>query len=136
MTLTDPAQTLREVIEAQDELDQAIGLIFSSKDVGPDAREKLRNLLKFYAKKAHPFRACVRDNSKRFGPGRVEKVCATLKDMIKGTTHWRHGGHGAMAASFDGLEIPEIDDEVAGLIMSLPDEKLDKLVEAAIADET
>lgn len=35
---------------------------------------------------------CVRDNLSRFGPGRTEAVCAALKDTIKGTTKWRHGG--------------------------------------------
>jgi hypothetical protein len=60
--------------------------------VSPTARVKLRGILKKYAKDPHPFRACVRDNMKRFGPGRTEAVCATLKDTIKGTTKWRNGG--------------------------------------------
>jgi hypothetical protein len=60
--------------------------------VGPAARVKLRNILKKYAKDPHPFRACVKDNMKRFGPGRTEAVCAALKDTIKGTTKWRNGG--------------------------------------------
>jgi hypothetical protein len=34
----------------------------------------------------------VKDNMKRFGPGRTEAVCAALKDTIKGTTKWRKGG--------------------------------------------
>ena len=50
--------------------------------------KKLRPLVKFYAKKAHPFRACVNDNRKRFGP-LTEKYCAIIKDLIKGTTKWR-----------------------------------------------
>lgn len=57
--------------------------------VGPHAKVKLRNLLKYYAKKPHPFTACVRDNMKRFGPGRTEAVCATLKDVIRGRKDWR-----------------------------------------------
>ena len=60
----------------------------SAKDVGPEARAKLKGLLQHYAKKKHPFTACVRDNRKRFGPG-AEAVCATLKDIIRGTTYWR-----------------------------------------------
>jgi hypothetical protein len=73
--------------------------------VGPHARHKLRGLLRYYAKKDHPFTACVHDNMKRFGPNRTERVCATVKDIIRGTTHWRghpeldHGAPGAVAAS-------------------------------------
>jgi len=60
--------------------------------ISPTAKVKLRGILKKYAKEAHPFRACVRDNMKRFGPGRTEAVCATLKDTIKGRKDWRKGG--------------------------------------------
>jgi hypothetical protein len=56
------------------------------------ARGPLRNLIAFYMKKPHPFRACVRDNTKRFGKERAERVCATLKDLGRGTTKWRRGG--------------------------------------------
>lgn len=61
-------------------------------DVGPHAREKLRGLIAYYMKKPHPFTACVRDNTKRFGTEGAKRVCATLKDIGAGTTHWRHGG--------------------------------------------
>jgi len=61
--------------------------------ISPQARVKLRGILKKYAKDPHPFRACVRDNTKRFGPGRAEAVCATLKDTIKGRKDWRKGAH-------------------------------------------
>jgi len=67
----------------------------SSKDVGPEARRKLRGLIQFYMKKPHPFTACVRDNTKRFGPEGAKRVCATLKDIGTGTTKWRKGGHKA-----------------------------------------
>lgn len=51
--------------------------------------DKLKGLLKFYAKKKHPFTACVRDNRKRFGAN-TEKYCAVLKDLIVGNTKWRN----------------------------------------------
>jgi hypothetical protein len=57
--------------------------------ISPVAKVKLRNILKKYAKSDHPFRDCVKDNMKRFGPGRTEAVCATLKDTIKGNKNWR-----------------------------------------------
>lgn len=60
--------------------------------IAPAAKVKLRNILKKYAKSAHPFRECVRDNMKRFGPGRTEAICATLKDTIRGSKNWRKGG--------------------------------------------
>jgi hypothetical protein len=75
----------------------------SLESVGPAARVKLRGILKKYAKSAHPFRECVRDNMKRFGPGRTEAICATLKDTIKGTTKWRKGG--SNTSESDGLTI-------------------------------
>lgn len=60
--------------------------------VGAHARDKLHNLIAYYMKKPHPFTACVRDNTKRFGPDGADKVCATLKDIGMGTTHWRGRG--------------------------------------------
>jgi len=69
--------------------------------ISPVAKVKLRNILKKYAKSEHPFRECVRDNMKRFGPGRTEALCATLKDTIKGRKDWRKGGGKAMASEGD-----------------------------------
>jgi len=68
------------------------------------ARGPLRHLIAFYMKKPHPFTACVRDNEKRFGRERAERVCATLKDLGTGTTKWRHGSKKMMKAD----EIPEL----------------------------
>lgn len=66
----------------------ANGFSKGTANVSPADMRKLRPLLSHYAKKPHPFRACVRDNRKRFGP-RTNAVCAVLKDLIKGTTKWR-----------------------------------------------
>lgn len=73
-------------------LDQRIANLKLAAPISPQAKVKLRDILKKYAKDPHPFRACVKDNSKRFGPGRTEAVCATLKDVIKGNKNWRKGG--------------------------------------------
>jgi len=75
-------------------------VIASSKDVGPEARRKLRGLIKYYMSKPHPFTACVKDNTKRFGKEGAERVCATLKDIGSGTTKWRKGGRHASFAEF------------------------------------
>lgn len=114
------------------ELDRvADELMLSAKTTGPYARHKLRFLLRYYAKKPHPFRACVRDNRKRFGP-RTEAVCATLKDIIRGTTKWR--GHKSLDKGAPGLAtafseeetVPISVDEVIELIDSIPDDEFEE----------
>jgi hypothetical protein len=71
---------------------------------------------------------CVRDNMKRFGPGRTEAVCATLKDILRGTTKWRghpeldHGSPGLATALSD--DAPVISDELAEFLMQVPDERI------------
>lgn len=64
------------------------------KQVSPGANRKLAGLKAHYAKMAHPFTACVRDNTKRFGKEGAERVCAVLKDLIRKSTKWRKGGDG------------------------------------------
>jgi hypothetical protein len=125
------ARAAREDRLLDEAIDASLGVLFSEADtVGPHQRHQLRGLLRYYAKMAHPFRQCVRDNTKRFGPGAVDKVCATLKDIIRGTTHWRghpaldHGAPGAVAAS---ATPPEIDDELAEILLSIPTERIDRL---------
>jgi hypothetical protein len=66
----------------------ANGFSKGTANVSPADMKRLKPLLKHYAKKPHPFRACVRDNRKRFGP-LTEKYCAIIKDLIRGTTKWR-----------------------------------------------
>lgn len=127
-------------VSLSDQIDHAVELAFSEADtVGPDARHKLKGILKHYAKDPHPFRACVKDNMKRFGPGRTEAVCATLKDIIRGTTHWRghpaldHGSPGAIAASdqdADPCPITLTDQERTEILTSLSDEDWSALEEA------
>lgn len=110
-------------------------LLAGSKDVTPRQRHQLAGLLRYYAKKAHPFRACVRDNRKRFG-SRAEAVCATLKDIIRGTTRWR--GHPELdhgAAGLAASEPPIIDDDVLSLIDRLSEMDLHTLLDIAELDE-
>lgn len=123
------------------------------KQVSPKAKKQLHGLLKFYAKKAHPFEACVRDNTKRFGKDRAEKVCAVLKDIIRGTTKWRgknnpnDKGRSAWAMSEGGLlmseaeaasvdhDAPTFTAEVGNLFLALDDQAMDKLCEILAADD-
>lgn len=117
------AQQARIAALYDEELDRHLDVLLSEADtVGPDARSKLKGILKHYAKDPHPFTACVKDNMKRFGPGRTERVCATLKDIIRGTTHWR--GHPASDHGSVGMAEP-IDEDVERLLLSIPDAKLE-----------
>lgn len=78
----------------------------------PRSMGYLRFLMKHYAKSPTPFRDCVKDNLKRFGPGKTEGVCAVLKDAIRQTTYWRHGknGHSKVPdAGAPGVAIGEAD---------------------------
>jgi hypothetical protein len=77
--------------------------------ISTHAKVKLRGILKKYAKEEHPFRACVRDNMVRFGPGRTEAVCATLKDTIKGRKDWRKGGKAKLDGEIDGEVLLALD---------------------------
>lgn len=51
------------------------------KAIGGGTRGAIGNLVRYYASKPHPFTECVRDNTKRFGKDRAERICATLKRM-------------------------------------------------------
>ena len=106
-------------------------LLLSNADrVGPEARHRLAGLIKYYAKKPHPFRACVSDNTKRFGEDRAKRVCAVIKD-IRGTTKWRgnpeldHGAPGAVGLDDATEEL--ITPEIAGLLCTLTAKDLKNL---------
>lgn len=112
----------REIVQG---LTPQAALLLSNADrVGPEARHRLAGLIKFYAKKPHPFRACVQDNAKRFGDDGAKRVCAVLKDIIRGTTKWRghpeldHGAPGAVGLDEHAAE-ELISPEIAGLLCSL-----------------
>lgn len=115
------ARQQREDQILTEEIDRRLDVVLSHADVSGEARSHLRSLLKHYAKNPHPFRACVRDNMKRFGPGRTERVCATVKDMIRGTHRWRDTPD--VAAS-----TPEITEEVERVLLAIPEDSLDKIV--------
>jgi hypothetical protein len=75
--------------------------------VTPEERKKLQGLIEHYRKKPHPFTACVRDNTKRFGHERATRICAVLKDLIHGGTGWRKGGKRKMTEAADVLTAEE-----------------------------
>jgi hypothetical protein len=97
--------------------------IESKSTVTPGDRKKLDPLIKHYLSKPHPFTACVRDNTKRFGPEGAKRVCARLKDIGLGTTKWRKGGkkHGVAAGWMDPIEalVEDAGGNVDGLVAAL-----------------
>lgn len=76
----------------------------------PRSMGYLRFLLKHYAKSAHPFRDCYKDNFKRFGKS-TAGICATLKDTIRQGTDWR--GHPERDHGAPGVAIGEADKDAA-----------------------
>jgi hypothetical protein len=105
--------------------------------IAPHDKVKLRSILKYYAKKPHPFRACVADNMKRFGPGRTEAVCATLKDTIRGNKDWRGKGNPSDKGSAGLAEDPPvIDGAVLVMLDAISDVDLSEIfLEARALEE-
>jgi hypothetical protein len=56
----------------------------------PRSMGYLRFLLRHYAKSPTPFRDCMKDNLKRFGP-KTPGLCGVLKDTLRQSASWRHG---------------------------------------------
>lgn len=73
----------------QEALNLANDGVANWKAVSPASKKKLQPLVQHYMKKKHPFTACVRDNTKRFGKDRAERMCAVLKDIGYQSTKWR-----------------------------------------------
>lgn len=98
-----------------EDIDRRVDLLLANYQrvtANPRTMGHLRFLLKHYAKSETPFRSCVADNAKRFGPGRVEKVCAVVKDTLRQSSHWRghpsedHGSPGVAIADADAPFAP------------------------------
>lgn len=121
-----------------DRLEDARTNLSNADRVGPAAREKLKGILKKYAKSAHPFADCVRDNRKRFGT-RAENVCAVVKDIIRGTTKWRgnkkldKGAPGVKGLSMGQCPIVDMDDDVITLLEQYADLDVPKILELEVA---
>ncbi len=106
--------------------------------VTPGEKKKLKGLMAHYAKMAHPFTACVRDNTKRFGKDRAERICAVLKDLIKGTTKWRGEDRKKNLSESTMKELFEIDvdDSFYHYISELSEEDIaDMTKEIDLSDE-
>lgn len=107
--------------------------------VGPAARNKLKGILKHYAKQTHPFSQCVRDQVKHgLSESHAKGRCGTLKDIIWGTTKWRGkdnpkgvGPHAYASMS----ECPiEMDEETGRLVDMLGELELWDLLGLVLAE--
>lgn len=129
-----------EVLEMSDEeideyLDVALamgsttGFSKGTANVSQRDLKKLRPLIKFYAKKPHPFRACVSDNRKRFG-SLTEKYCAIIKDLIVGNTKWRNQGKkkNLSQETLRELFTLEIPDGFFAFLSELTDEEVQEMM--------
>lgn len=80
-----------------EEIDRRIDLLLSNYQAvtaNPRSMGYLRFLMRHYAKSPTPWRDCVKDNTKRFGPEKVKGLCGVLKDTLRQTVYWRKGAHG------------------------------------------
>lgn len=125
------ARERREDLLLDQFIDQRLDALILDADrvmANPATMKKLAPLIKYYAKKKHPFKACVRDNRKRFGP-LTEKYCAVIVDIIHGgNTHWRKGGKKKGIAASDEMP-PFITEEMVGLLEALPSPTKERLNE-------
>jgi hypothetical protein len=90
-----------------EDIDKRLDLLLANYQrvtANPRSMGYLRFLLRHYAKSPTPWRSCYQDNLKRWGPERTKGLCATVKDLIRQNTYWRHGapaGPHAKSAPFD-----------------------------------
>lgn len=145
MTDLERAQDLRRALvgDVEVRIDTAVDVALSNADrVSPEARQHLKGLLRFYAKKAHPFRACVLDNRQRFG-AKAEAVCAVLRDLLTGTTHWRGKNNpranerdpSVLAAEDARIQAEHLTDEVADVLIGLSGDDIAALCSALDGDD-
>lgn len=86
------ASEKRKEVLLSNEIDKRLDLLLANYPrvtSNPRSMGYLRFLLRHYAKSPTPWRDCVKDNTKRFGPEKVKGLCGVLKDTIRQTTYWR-----------------------------------------------
>lgn len=123
--------------ELDEEIDEYLTVAFSNgfskgtANVSAKDMKRLSPLLRHYAKKPHPFRACVRDQIKHgLSKGHAERRCAVIKDLIHQSTKWRKGRKKKVNMSQD--EVAEfilhevIDDEFVEWLMEMSEEDMEE----------
>lgn len=121
--------------QIDDEIEGTLSTLLAHYDTvtaNPRSMGYLRSLLKHYAKMPHPWRACYKDNFKRFGP-KTAALCGVLKDTIRQSTHWR--GHPAADVGSPGVGIAEADKGAAPAFGGHNNLKLDADLPIGVGDE-
>lgn len=128
-----------EVLElTEEEWDEYLSVALANyQRVTPGEKKKLKGLMAYYAKKAHPFTSCVNDNTKRFGKERAERICAVLKDLIKGTTKWRGEEKKAHLSESTMKELFEVkvEDSFYHYIEELSEEDIENMTKVNLSDD-
>ena len=98
----------------EEDIDRRIDLLLANYQrvtANPRSMGYLRFLLRHYAKSATPWRDCVADNTKRFGPEKVKGLCGVLKDVLRHTTYWigNEGHSKVLDVGAPGVVIGEAD---------------------------
>lgn len=107
-------------------------LELAAENVGPHARKKLKGILAHYAKMAHPFRACKRDQMKNgLSEEMANRRCATLVDVIKGRKDWRGGSKKTNMSEASITPCSMVDDDVAVLLDAADQSALTELLTEA-----
>lgn len=114
----DSASQTRSDAILFEEIDKRIDILLSNYQrvtSNPRSMGYLRFLLRHYSKSPTPWRDCVADNTKRFGPDKVKGLCGVLKDTLRQTTYWRgKAGHSKVPdVGSPGVAIGEADAKAA-----------------------
>lgn len=83
----------------------------SAKRVSPTAKKKLKGIIDKYKHSKTPWRDCVKDNTKRFGPEKVKAVCGVIKALGKQPT--------SKAGLSESCPVVEMDDESFSLLYAI-----------------
>lgn len=100
-------------------MERSVEVALAQADVSPSDKKKLHGILKWMAKSPHPFTKCYKALlAHGWSEDRAKKTCATLKDVVRGTTKWRKGKSfdvgvspaalSEVAAYFSDYSMPEL----------------------------
>jgi hypothetical protein len=112
--LEDEKEMLFESIES------ALPELFRHVEAEEEKKDQLRRVIWYFDEFSDPFAQCVKEYIEELGPGTTERVCGTLADLI------RAYGRGERIALSGDTQPPEIDQEFAEFLLSIPREAIDK----------
>lgn len=102
-------------------IDSALPTLFRNVEVEEEKKRKLREIIWHYDEMPDPFAACVRDFMEEFGPGKTERICGTLADLIRA-----YGRGEPIALSGEEHTFPEIDADFAEFLLSIDRSAIDQ----------